>query len=109
MVDMMLRTIAIGTLIILNGAAYAQGPVADPWRPSNYVQVPAPGFGSSALGFDALRWTYWQTDTDTRGNMYGFDAHGNYWTYNRKTSTSRYYAIEPRWQARCYTSVTDMC
>ena len=42
---------------------------------------PAPGGGSNALGYDPHQWTYWQTQTDPRGNMYGYDVHGNYWTY----------------------------
>jgi hypothetical protein len=105
----MLRGILIGILIILSSGARAQGPIADPWGPSNYVVVPAPGSGSYALGFDSRQWSYWQTDTDSRGNLYGYDAYGNYWTYNRLTNTYRHFATEPRWQARCYTIVINLC
>jgi hypothetical protein len=91
------------------GAAGAQGPVPDPWGPSNYEVVPAPGGGAYTLGYDARHWTYTQTQTDRRGNLYGFDVYGNYWTYNRRTNTYLNTYNEPRWQARCYSSVADLC
>jgi hypothetical protein len=103
------RILAIGILILLNSMARAQGPVPDSWGPSNYVMIPAPGNGSYALGYDASRHSFWQTDVDPRGNSYGYDALGNYWTYNRRTHTYQYFATEPRWQARCYTSIFDLC
>jgi opacity protein-like surface antigen len=93
----------------LCGAAGAQGPVPDPWGPSNMEVVPAPGGGGNGLGFDAHRWNYWQTQSDTRGNLYGYDANGNYWTYNRRTNTYSREVTEPRWQARCYLSTADFC
>jgi hypothetical protein len=95
--------------VVPNRGALAQGPIADPWAPNNYEIVPAPGGGANALGFDSRKWSYWQTQIDPRGNMYGYDARGNYWTYNRRTRSYEYYATEPRWQARCYTSVADFC
>ena len=94
---------------VLPGIACAQGPIPDPLAPNNYVVTPAPGGGSNALGYDSRQWSYWQTQTDPRGNMYGYDAHGNYWTYNRRTNSYRYFGTEPRWQARCYASVADFC
>ena len=94
---------------VLPGVACAQGPIPDPWVPNNYVVTPAPGGGSNALGYDSRQWSYWQTQTDPRGNMYGYDAQGNYWTYNRRTNSYRYYGTEPRWQARCYGNVLDFC
>ncbi|MGD0149811.1 MAG: hypothetical protein ABSB77_14605 [Xanthobacteraceae bacterium] len=93
----------------LHGAAFAQGPIPDPRAPSNFVVTPAPGGGSNALGYDSQKWNYWQTQTDPRGNMYGYDAHGNYWTYERRTNSYRYYGTEPRWQARCYSNFFDFC
>jgi len=93
----------------LHGAAFAQGPIPDPRAPSNFVVTPAPGGGSNALGYDSQKWSYWQTQTDPRGNMYGYDAHGNYWTYERRTNSYRYYGTEPRWQARCYSNFFDFC
>jgi len=93
----------------LTRAAGAQGPVPDPWGPSNYEVVPAPGGGILTLGYDARRWNYTQTQTDRRGNLYGIDAYGNYWSYNRRTNTYSNYYNEPRWQARCYLSVADLC
>jgi hypothetical protein len=93
----------------LHGAASAQGPIPDPRAPSNFVVTPAPGGGSNALGYDSQKWNYWQTQTDPRGNMYGYDAHGNYWTYERRTNSYRYYGTEPRWQARCYVNFFDFC
>ena len=53
----------------LHGAASAQGPIPDPWVPNNFVVTPAPGGGSNALGYDSRQWSYWQTQTDPRGNM----------------------------------------
>ena len=47
--------------------------------------------------------------TDPRGNMYGYDAHGNYWTYDRRTNSYRYFGTEPQWQARCYVNFFDFC
>jgi hypothetical protein len=93
----------------LTGAAFAQGPIPDPWVSNNYVVVPAPGGASMGLGYDSRQWNYWQTTSDRRGNLYGYDALGNYWTYNRRTNTYQYYGTEPRWQARCYTSILDFC
>ena len=93
----------------LTRAVGAQGPVPDPWGPSNYEVVPAPGGGIYTLGYDARRWHYTQTQTDRRGNLYGIDAYGNYWSYNRRTNTYLNYYNEPRWQARCYLSVADLC
>src|SRR5580704_16647838 len=58
----------------LHGAALAQGPIPDPRAPNNFVVTPAPGGGSNALGYDSRKWSYWQTQTDPRGNMYGYDA-----------------------------------
>ena len=102
-------SIVIGILVVLNGVALAQGPIGDPWGPSNFVVVPAPGYGTNALGFDSRQWSYWHTNVDPRGNLYGYDAYGNYWTYNRRTNTYQHFATEPRWQARCYTSFADLC
>jgi hypothetical protein len=93
----------------LGGGAFAQGPIPDPWVPNNYVVVPGPGGGGVGLGYDSRRWNYWQTDSDPRGNFYGYDARGNYWTYNRRANTYQYYGTEPRWQARCYSSSADFC
>jgi hypothetical protein len=93
----------------LQGVAAAQGPIGDPWGPSNHEVVPAPGGGANALGFDAKRWSYWQTQIDPRGNVYGFDANGNYWTYNRRTNTYDHEFTNPRWQARCFLSTADLC
>jgi hypothetical protein len=101
--------IVVGILAILNSVAHSQGPIPDSWGPSNYVVLPAPGNGTYALGYDAVRHSYWQTDIDPRGNMYGYDAHGNYWTYDRRTNTRQYFPTEPRWQARCFTSIVDLC
>jgi len=69
----------------------------------------APSGGAYALGYDANKWSNWQTDVDPRGNMYGYDARGNYWTYKRQTNTYQYFGTEPRWQARCYIGVADLC
>ena len=95
----------------LQGIACAQGPVPDPWvhKRNNYVVVPAPGGGSTGLGYDARQWSYWQTNSDSRGNLYGYDAQGNYWTYNRQTNSYFYYGTEPRWDARCYNNIADFC
>jgi hypothetical protein len=93
----------------LQGVAAAQGPIGDPWGPSNLEVVPAPGGGANALGFDARQWSYWQTQSDRHGNLYGYDTQGNYWTYNRRTNTYSREITEPRWQARCYLSVADLC
>jgi hypothetical protein len=106
----MKRLMLTGVFIAaLCGAAGAQGPLPDPWGPSNMEVVPAPGGGGIGLGFDAHRWNYWQTQSDTRGNLYGYDANGNYWTYNRRTNTYSREVTEPRWQARCYLSTADFC
>jgi hypothetical protein len=106
----MKRLLLTGVFIAaLCGGAGAQGPIGDPWAPSNMEVVPAPGGGGYGLGFDAHRWNYWQTQSDTRGNLYGFDTNGNYWTYNRRTNTYSRELTEPRWQARCYLSTADLC
>ena len=109
-----MRRVALTAVIVLalRGVALAQvgvGPQPDPWAPNNDVVVPAPGGGTNTLGYDSRKWTYTQTQTDPRGNVYGYDAHGNYWTYNRRTNTYRYYGTDPRWQGRCYTSAADLC
>ena len=91
------------------GAAGAQGPVPDPWWPSNIEVVPAPGRGANTLGYNSRGWTFTQTQTDPRGNLYGFDEFGNYWTYNRRNNTYLNYYNLPRWQARCYSNVADLC
>ena len=95
----------------MQGIALAQGPVPDPWvhKRNNYVVVPAPGGGTTGLGYGAKRWSYWQTISDSRGNLYGYDAQGNYWTYNRQTNGYFYYGTEPRWDARCYNNIADFC
>jgi hypothetical protein len=94
----------------LSGAALAQQrPVPDRWGPGNAVVVPGPGGGSYALGYDPRTWSYWQTVTDPRGNQYGYDTYGNYWTYNRRTNTYDHSIKEPRWDARCYTDIVDFC
>jgi hypothetical protein len=103
------RAIVIAILLSLSSAAYSQGPIPDSWGPSNFVVIPAPGYGTYALGYDALAHSFWQTNADPRGNSYGYDAYGNYWTYNRRTGTYQYFPTEPRWQARCFTSVVDLC
>jgi hypothetical protein len=106
----MKRAILTGILVVaLRGLALAQGPIPDPWVQNNYVVVPAPGGGANALGYDSRQWTYWQTQIDPRGNMYGYDAYGNYWTYKRRVNTYQYFRTEPRWQARYYASVADLC
>jgi hypothetical protein len=106
----MKRAIWTGVLVAaLHGAALAQGPIPDPWVQNNYVVVPAPGGGAYALGYNSRQWSYWQTQTDPRGNMYGYDTYGNYWTYNRRANTYQYFRTEPRWQARCYASVAELC
>lgn len=106
----MKRVILTGAFVAaLQGVGLAQGPVPDPWRWSNYEAVPAPGGGTYTLGYDSDHWTYTQTQTDRRGNLYGFDVYGNYWTYNRRTNTYLNDHNEPRWQARCYLSVADLC
>jgi hypothetical protein len=108
----MKRIILTGILAMgLQGIACAQGPVPDPWvhKRNNYVVVPAPGGGATGLGYDAKRWSYWQTNSDARGNLYGYDAQGNYWTYNRQTNSYFYYGTEPRWDARCYNNIADFC
>ena len=96
-------------IVALHGVAGAQGPRPDPWGPSNMEVVPAPGGGAYGLGFDANHWSNWQTQSDARGNLYGFDVNGNYWTYNRRTNTYSREVTEPRWQARCYLSTADFC
>jgi hypothetical protein len=106
----MKRIVLTGILVAaLCGVACAQGPIPDPWVSSNYIVVPAPGGGTTALGYDSRQWNYWQTNADPRGNLYGYDAFGNYWTYNHRTNTYQYYGTEPRWQARCYTSIAELC
>jgi hypothetical protein len=106
-----MKGILYGAILVasLGGGAFAQGPIPDPWVPNNYVVVPGPGGGGMGLGYDSHRWNYWQTDSDPRGNLYGYDARGNYWTYNRRANTYQYYGTEPRWQARCYSSSADFC
>ena len=108
----MKRIILSGILAVgLQAIACAQGPVPDPWvhKRNNYVVVPAPGGGATGLGYDAKQWSYWQTNSDSRGNLYGYDAQGNYWTYDRRTNSYFYYGTEPRWDARCYNNIADFC
>ena len=108
----MKRIILSGILAVgLQAIACAQGPVPDPWvhKRNNYVVVSAPGGGATSHGHDAKRWSYWQTNSDSRGNLYGYDAQGNYWTYDRQTNSYFYYGTEPRWDARCYNNIADFC
>jgi hypothetical protein len=108
----MKRIVISGALALaLQSVASAQGPVPDPWvhKRNNYVVVPAPGGGTTGLGYNAKQWSYWQTNSDRRGNLYGYDGQGNYWTYNRQTNTYFHYGTEPRWDARCYNNIADLC
>jgi hypothetical protein len=87
---------SIAVIVGLPNTAFAQGPlISDWWGGSNFIVTPGPGGGSTALGFDAHRRSYWQTNVDTRGNSYGYDARGNYWTYNARTNTYQYFQIVP--------------
>jgi len=105
----MKRAVLAGILVVaLHGTAGAQGPIPDPWAPSNYTIVPGPA-GTNALGYDAYHWSYWHTQIDPRGNMYGYDDRGNYWTYSRRTNSYQYYGTDPRWQHRCYSSSAAFC
>jgi hypothetical protein len=108
----MKRILLSGILAVaLPGVASAQGPVPDPWvhQRNNYVVVPSPGGGTMGLGYNAKQWSYWQTNSDPRGNRYGYDGQGNYWTYNRATNSYFYYGTEPRWEGRCYNNIADFC
>lgn len=87
----MRRTIAALIVLFATGTvAFGQCPT--PWGGWNHCTfVPAPGGGTYVLGFDTGRWRYWSTDIDPRGNMYGYDSRGNYWTYRQGTGIVEYY------------------
>jgi hypothetical protein len=94
----MWRVFLTGIFVLgLQTVACAQGPyISDWWGGSNFIVRPGAGGSTYALGFDAPTRSYWQTNIDRRGNSYGYDALGNYWTYNARTNSYQYYQIVPR-------------
>jgi hypothetical protein len=96
--DMQRMILITAALMGTNAAAFASCPtVIGPGSRGYCVTVPAPGNGAYVLGIDTGRSTYWTTDIDPRGNMYGFDIYGNYWAYDRRTDTYRYFDTTREW------------
>jgi hypothetical protein len=82
----MRRTLIVIALVAGAHSALAQGLNGYGWN-SGYIVKPLPDGGAYLLGFDATPFAYWSATADPKGNMYGFDGHGNYWTYDRRTNT----------------------
>jgi hypothetical protein len=58
------------------------------WQSGNsYYTTPGIGGGAIVQGFNLQNGSNWHTNIDPHGNMNGFDARGNYWQYNRGSST----------------------
>lgn len=90
---------AAAVLLAMGSLASAHCPTIDEWTGRGpCVVVPSPGGGISVLKGDWWGATYWGTNVDPRGNMYGYDYYGNYWRYDRATGTYHYYDTKPtRW------------
>src|SRR5262245_38122333 len=83
-----MRRILIAVMLLATAApALAQGPRSYDWPSRRYTVRPAIGGGAYVLGYDPFTTSHWMTDVDPRGNMYGFDPYGNYWTYQRGSNT----------------------
>lgn len=73
---------------LATSVALAQSRSVYDWQSGNSYTV-TPGFngGAHIRGFNLNTSSMWNTDIDARGNMRGFDANGDYWTYNRGSKT----------------------
>ncbi len=95
-----MRRMITATVLLLgaSAAACAHCPTFTQWGGGlRCAPYPAPGGGVMVLGFEAARSSYWQTDIDPRGNMYGYDPRGNYWRYDALTGTYTYYNTTRDW------------
>src|SRR5262249_55200731 len=85
--ESMQRLLIAVALIVSAVPALAEGPRGYGGWGGSYTVRPAIGGGAYVLGYDVFSGSHWTTDIDVKGNPYGFDPYGNYWTYERGSNT----------------------
>lgn len=79
---------SLGVALAFTATARAQIRTVYDWQSGNsYVVTPNYGGGMHVQGYNLNTGSIWNTDIDSQGNMHGYDAGGNYWTYDRGSKT----------------------
>lgn len=80
--------LAVVAIVMTAGSAFAQSGYTYDYRSGNsYNYYTSPGGQTTVRGSNLRTGSSWNTTIQRNGNMSGYDAGNNYWSYNARTGS----------------------